>query len=483
MSGISTFETAGGSALRPQCPAQVVQTGLALSGHGCLGHPHLEVWVPGEPENCYRSCQFGCHPENASLGQPSVSNRKEAVNMYIKMLPLSAAALFVLIFAAAQAVAQKKYDPGATDSEIKIGNIMPYTGKFSEYGAIGRAEAAYFQMINDKGGVNGRKINFISVDSSSDSSKSVALVHQLVEEDQVLLTVGIWGSSSNLAIRPYLNEKNVPQLFVDAEDSAFDDPSHFPWTMAFQASKRTEGLVYAKYILQNRPSAKVAILYAGDPSGQEWLLGIRDGLGKKASAMIVKELSFEYSDPATLDAQIVALKSSGADVFMNLAVGRFATQAIRKAYDIDWHPLQFIPNASLSIAAFLDPAGLKKAAGIIANARSKGWLKPQSKQDPAVRAFLEWMKKYNAAASIRDANNVYGYEVAQTLVEVLKRCGDDLTRANVMKQAASLDLELGMLNPGIRITTSPTDYRPIKQLFLIRFDGQDWVTLGKPIGN
>jgi branched-chain amino acid transport system substrate-binding protein len=377
-------------------------------------------------------------------------------------------------------VAQKKYDPGATDSEIKIGNIMPYSGAFSEYGAIGRAEAAYFHMINDKGGVNGRKINFISVDSGSDSSKYVALAHQLVEEDQVLLTVGIFGDTSNMAIRPYLNEKNVPQLFIDATESVFDDPSHFPWTMGFQASKRTEGLVYAKYILQNRPGAKIAILYAGD---QEWLRGIRDGLGTKASAMIVRELSFEYSDPATLDAQIVALKSSGADVFMNLAAGRFATQAIRKAYDIDWHPLQFIPNASVSVAAFLDPAGLKKAAGIIANARSKGWLTPQSAQDPAVRAFLEWMKKYNAAATLRDSNNAYGYEVAQTLVEVLKKCGDDLTRANVMKQAASLDLELGMLSPGIRITTSPTDYRPIKQLFLVRFDGRDWVALGEAIGN
>jgi branched-chain amino acid transport system substrate-binding protein len=393
---------------------------------------------------------------------------------------LSAAALFVLAFAAERAVAQKKYDPGATDSEIKIGNIMPYSGAFSEYGAIGRAEAAYFHMINDKGGVNGRKINFISVDSGSDSSKYVALAHQLVEEDQVLLTVGIFGDTSNMAIRLYLNEKNVPQLFIDATESVFDDPSHFPWTMGFQASKRTEGLVYAKYILQNRPGAKIAILYAGD---QEWLRGIRDGRGTKGSAMIVRELSFEYSDPATLDAQIVALKSSGADVFMNLAAGRFATQAIRKAYDIDWHPLQFIPNASVSVAAFLDPAGLKKAAGIIANARSKGWLTPQSAQDPAVRAFLEWMKKYNAAATLRDSNNAYGYEVAQTLVEVLKKCGDDLTRANVMKQAASLDLELGMLSPGIRITTSPTDYRPIKQLFLVRFDGRDWVALGKAIGN
>jgi branched-chain amino acid transport system substrate-binding protein len=289
--------------------------------------------------------------------------------------------------------------------------------------------------------------------------------------------VGIWGTPVNMAIRAYMNERKVPQLFVAATESAFDDPSHFPWTMGFQASKRTEGLVYAKYILRNRPAARIAILYARDPSGQEWLQGVRDGLGGKASTTIVKEASFDYSDPEGLDAQIVALKNSGADVFMNLAVGRLATRAIRKAYDIDWHPLQFIPNASLSVAAFLEPAGLKKAAGIISNARSKGWLKPASNQDPAVRAFLEWMRKYNPDASLRDANNVYGYEVAQTLEEVLKKCGNELTRANAMKQAASLDLELGMLRSGIRIATSPTDYQPIKQLYLIQFDGQDWAPL------
>jgi len=364
-------------------------------------------------------------------------------------------------------------------TEIKIGNIMPYTGGFSEYGATGHAEAAYFQMINDQGGVNGRKIKFISLDSGSDTNKAVALAHQLVEQDQVLATVGIWGSAANLAIRSYMNEQKVPQLFVAATESAFDDPSHFPWTMGFQASKRTEGLVYAQYILRNKPRAKIAILYANDPSGQEWLQGIRDGLGANASATIVKEASFEYSDPEAIDAQIVALKNSGADVFMNLVVGRLATRAIRKAYDIGWHPLQFIPNASLSVAAFLEPAGLQKAAGIVTNARSRAWLKPQATQDPAVRAFVEWMHKYNPDASLRDANNVYGYEVAQTLVEVLKKCGSDLTRANVMKQAASLDLELGMLRPGIRVTTSPTDYQPIKQLYLIRFDGRDWT----PIGN
>jgi len=386
--------------------------------------------------------------------------------------------LLFLLLVGSRAVAQRKYDPGATDTEIKIGNIMPYTGGFSEYGASGRAEAAYFRMINDQGGIKGRKITFISVDSGSDPASALPLVRQLVEKEQVLLTVGNWGTPFNLAIRSYMNEQKVPQLFISAE-SSFDDPSHFPWTMGFQPTRRTEGFVYARYVLQNRPGGKIAILTSDDPSNREWITGIREGLGAKASGMIIKEATFQYSDPASLEAQVVALKNSGADVFMNLVVGRMATLAIRKTYDIDWHPLQFIPNASLSIAAFLEPAGLKKSAGVITNARSKSWVRPQSRQDPAVRAFLDWMKNYNPDASLRDAGNVYGYEVAEVTVEVLKKCGDNLTRENVMKQAASLDLELGMLRPGIRVTTSSTDYQPIKQLFLIRFDGQDWA----PIGN
>ncbi len=393
------------------------------------------------------------------------------------------AILIAFALASPHALAQPKYDPGATAAEIKIGNIMPYTGAFSEYGATGHAEAAYFRMINDQGGVNGRKITFLSLDSGSDTQKAIALAHQLVDRDQVLFTAGIWGTPANMAIRSYMNENKVPQLFVAATESAFDDPSHFPWTMGFQASKRTEGLVYARYVLQNRPAARIAILYSRDPSGQEWLLGIRDGLGEKATSMIVKEAAFDYSDPAGFDAQIAALKDSGADVFMNLVVGRLAARAIRKAFDLGWRPMQFIPNASLSVSAFLEPAGLEKAVGVITNARSKGWLKPQSRQDPAVRAFVDWMKKYNPDAALRDANNVYGYEVAQTVVAVLKKCGDDLTRANVLKQAASLDLELGMLRPGIRITTGPADYQPIKQLFLIRFDGEDWAPLGPATGN
>ena len=374
------------------------------------------------------------------------------------------------------ALAQKTNDPGVTDNEIKIGNIMTYTGWAKEYAAVGRAEAAYFQMINDRGGIRGRKINFISVDDGSEAGKAVELARKLVEQDKVLLIFSSVGTESNLAIRPYMNEKKVPQLFIQTSSAAFDDPTHFPWTMGFYATYRTEGFSYARYILENRPEAKIAVLYANDDAGKEYLAGVHDGLGAKASTLIVKELSYQVSD-AKIDPQIGTLKNSGANVFLNLSVGMFASQAIRAAYDLDWHPLQFIPNASLSITSFLDPAGLEKASGIISNARSKGWSHPQARSDPAVREFLEWMSRYNPQVSLRDQNNVSGYERAQAVVEVLKKCGDDLTRANVMKQAASLDLELGMLRPGIRIRTSPTDYQPIKQLFLIRFNGKEWVLL------
>jgi ABC-type branched-subunit amino acid transport system substrate-binding protein len=378
---------------------------------------------------------------------------------------------------AAPAQGQNSYDPGASDTEIKIGNIAPSSPSESEYGAVAHAEAAYFRMINDRGGVNGRKINFLSLQSSPEASNSLDLARRLVETDKVLLVFSTFGTESNLAIRGYLNQQKVPQLFVQSSSAVFNDPSHFPWTMGFFATYRTEGLVYAKYILQNKPGAKVAVLYANDDAGKEYLAGVHEGLGSNASQMIVKEVSYQTSDQ-TLEPQINALKDSGADVFLNLSVGTFATQAIATAYDLGWHPMQFIPNASLSVAASLEPAGLEKSTGIITNARSKSWTSPRAQSDPAVRDFLDWMRKYNPEASLRDQNNVAGYERAEALVEVLTRCGNDLTRASVMKQASSLNLELGMLRPGIRVTTRPTDYQPIKQLFLIRFDGREWMPFG-----
>ena len=332
-------------------------------------------------------------------------------------------------------------------------------------------------MVNERGGVNGRKITFLSLDDGSDAAKALALAQQLVEQNQVLCVFSSLGTDTNLAIRSYLNEKKVPQLFVESSSAVFNDPAHFPWTMGFFATYRMEGAAYAKYILQRQPGARIAVLYGDDDAGKEYLEGVRSGLGDKAEALIVKELSYQTKE-ATLDSQIKALKASGANVFFNLTVGALATQTLRAAYDLDWHPLQFIPNASVSIAAFLDPAGLEKATGIISNARSKGWREPEMRSDPAVREFLQWMRQYNPSASLRDQNNVAGYERAQALVEVLKKCGDNLTRANVMKQASNLDLELGMLRPGIRIHTSPSDFQPIKQLYLIKFNGKSWVPIG-----
>jgi branched-chain amino acid transport system substrate-binding protein len=383
---------------------------------------------------------------------------------------------------APQAQGQNSYDPGASDTEIKIGNIAPSSPSESEYAAAARAEAAYFRMINDRGGVHGRKITFLSVQSSPDAPNSLDLVRRLVEKDKVLLVFSTFGTEGNLAIRGYLNEQKVPQLFVQSSSAVFNDPSHFPWTMGFFATYRTEGLVYAKYILQNNPGAKIGVLYANDDAGKEYLAGVHDGLGDKASQMIVKEVSYQGSDQ-TLEPQIKTLKDSGADVFLDLSVGTFATQAIATAYDLGWHPLQFIPNASLSVAASLEPAGLEKSTGIITNARSKSWTSRRAESDPAVRDFLDWMGKYNSDASLRDQNNVAGYERAEALIEVLNKCANDLTRANVMKQASSLNRELGMLRPGIRVTTSPTDYQPIKQLFLIRFDGREWVPFGGTTAN
>ena len=383
-------------------------------------------------------------------------------------------ALGCLWYGAPFAFAQKAYDPGASDTEIKIGTITSNTGPARAYASVAQAESAYFRMINDRGGVNGRKIDFIIVNNGSDQGRSLPFARQLVEQDGVLLVFSPLGTETNLAIRSYLNDNKIPQLFVESSSALFNDPAHFPWTMGFFATYHAEGAAYTKYILQTNPHAKIAVLYPNDDAGREYLAGIRDGLDDKAATMIVKELSYPVAR-ADIRSKIAELKDSGADVFLNMSIGPVATEAIREAYDMGWHPLQFIPNASLSVAAFIEPAGLDKATGIIVNARSKGWWRPDAASDPAVREFLDWMKNYNPDANLRDQNNVAGYERAQALVEVLKKCGDNLTRANVMKQAASLDIELAMLRPGIRVRTSSDDYQPIKQLFLIRFDGRDWV--------
>jgi branched-chain amino acid transport system substrate-binding protein len=347
---------------------------------------------------------------------------------------LPAAALIAASLIAAPAAAQKKYGPGVTDSEIKIGQTMPYSGPASAYGTYGKAHAAYFAMINEQGGINGRKINFISLDDGYSPPKAVEQIRRLVEQDEVLLVFNPLGTPTNTAIQPYMNAKKVPQLFVATGATKWGDPQHFPWTMGWQPNYQAEAKIYAAYLLKNKPEAKVGLLYQNDDYGKDYLKGFKDGLGDKAKTMIVSEVSYEVTDP-TVDSQIVTLKGSGADVFFNITTPKFAAQAIRKAADIDWHPFHLLNNVSNSIAAVLTPAGVEKSVGLVSTVYYKDPNDPQWKDDPEYKEWAEWMKKYNSAADPLDNFNVIAYASVQTLVQVLKQCGDDLTRENVMKQA------------------------------------------------
>jgi branched-chain amino acid transport system substrate-binding protein len=381
------------------------------------------------------------------------------------------------------AAAQKKYGPGVTDTEIKIGQTNPYSGPASAYATNGKTEAAYFAMINEQGGVNGRKINFISLDDGYSPPKTVEQVRKLVEQDEVLLVYAPLGTPPNSAIHQYMNAKKVPQLFVATGATAWGDPQHFPWTMGWQPSYQTEAKIYAKYLLETKPDAKVGILYQNDDYGKDYLKGFKDGLGDKAAKMIVSEVSYEVTDP-TVDSQIVTLKGSGADTFFNITTPKFAAQAIRKAYDIDWHPLQFLNNVSNSVGAVLSPAGLDKSAKLISTIYYKDASDPQWQDDPELKDWKAFMAKYNKDSDPSDNNTVLSYARAFTLVQVLKQCGDELTRENIMKQAASLkNLRSPMLLPGITVNTSPTDFFPIKQMQLEQFDGKNWVLFGKVIGS
>jgi branched-chain amino acid transport system substrate-binding protein len=392
---------------------------------------------------------------------------------------LTMAVLAGALLAAGPAAAQGDM-PGVTATEIKIGQTMPYSGPASAYGTIGKVEAAYFAMVNDTGGINGRKINFISLDDGYSPPKTVEQVRRLVEQDQVLLVFQPLGTPSNSAIHKYMNQKKVPQLFVATGATKWGDPEHFPWTMGWQPNYQTEAHIYAKYLLDNKPTAKIAILYQNDDYGKDYVKGLKDGLGAKAASMIVAEASYEVTDP-TVDSQIVSLKGSGADVFFNVGTPKFAAQAIRKAFDIDWHPFEILNNVSISIGAVLEPAGLDKSTGLVSAGYYKDPLDPSAGQDPAMQEWGAFMKKYYPDGSIEDAFNVYGYLVAQTLAQVLKQCGNDLSRENVMRQAASLDLALPLLEAGIKIHTGPADFYPIKQMRLQRFDGKRWVPFGEAI--
>ena len=379
------------------------------------------------------------------------------------------------------AIAQKKYDTGANDKEIKLGNIMPYSGPASAYGTIGKAIGAYFDKVNAEGGVNGRKIKFISLDDGYNPAKTVEQARKLVEEEEVLLVFNPLGTPPNSAIHKYMNQKKVPQLFVATGASLWNDPKNFPWTMGWQPNYQTEGRIYATHMIRNKPDGKIAILYQNDDSGRDYLKGFKDGLGDKVK-QIVAELTYEVTDP-TVDSQILKLKSSNADVFFHMATPKFAAMGIRKAHDIGWKPLQYLVNVSASVGSVLTPAGLDKSVGIISTQYLKDPTDKAWENDPAMIKWTAFMKKYYPEGSLTDASNLYGYAVAQTLVQTLKQCGDNLTRENVMRQAANLkDLELDVALPGIKINTSPTDFAPIESEQLIRFDGKQWVRFGEVIG-
>ena len=386
-----------------------------------------------------------------------------------------------LLFATVLALAAGQYGPGASDTEVKIGNTMPYSGPASAYGIIGKTEAAYFTMINEQGGINGRKINFISRDDGYSPPKTVELVRRMVEEDQVLFLFSTLGTPTNTAIHSYLNDNKVPQLFAATGADQWNNPKHFPWTMGLIPSYGTEAHIYARYILKHLPNAKIAVLYQNDDFGKDYLNGLRDGLGDKAAEMIVATQSYETTDP-TVDSQVVVLQGSGADVLLTVAIPKFAAQAIRKVYDIGWKPTHFLTSVSNSVGTVMKSAELEKGVGIISAAFAKDPTDPQWEGTTEYKEWLAFMKKYNTSANLGDVQGAIGYTYAQTMVAVLKACGNNLTRENVMKQAASLhDVTMPMLLPGITLSTSATDFAPIKQMQLERFDGTTWKLFGEVI--
>jgi ABC-type branched-subunit amino acid transport system substrate-binding protein len=395
-----------------------------------------------------------------------------------KLAIVSAAVLAVFAASGGGALAQKKYDTGATDTEIKIGNIMPYSGPASAYGVIGRTEAAYFKKINDAGGINGRKINFISYDDAYSPPKAVEQARKLVESDEVLLVFNSLGTPSNSAIQKYMNSKKVPQLFVATGATKWNDPKEFPWTMGWQPSYQSETQIYGKYLVKNKPDAKIAVLYQNDDYGKDYLKGLKDGLGAKAASMIIAEESFETSEP-TIDSHIVKLKSTNADVFINIATPKFAAQAIKKVAEIGWKPMHFLNNVSASVGSVIKPAGYDNSQDIISAAYLKDASDKQWDNDSGMKEFYAFMTKEFPEGDKLDGGTVVGFGVAQTLVQVLKQCGDNLTRENVMKQAANLkDFRTEVLLPGIKINTSPTDFAPISQLQMQRFKGEKWEPFG-----
>jgi branched-chain amino acid transport system substrate-binding protein len=381
------------------------------------------------------------------------------------------------IAVASSAHAQKRYDPGATDTEIKIGNIMPYSGPASAYATIGKTEAAYFNKINAEGGINGRKINFISYDDGYSPPKAVEQARKLVESDEVLLIFNPLGTPSNSAIQKYMNAKKVPQIFVSSGAAKWNDPKNFPWTIGWQPSYQVEGRIYGAYILKNYPGKTIGVLYQNDDFGKDYVLGLHEGLGAQADKLIIVEASYETTSP-TVDSQVVQIKGANPDIFVNIATPKFAAQAIKKAGELAWHPVQFLTNVSVSVGGVMKPAGYENDQGILSAAYLKDPKDPQWKNDPAMNEWRAFMTKWYPDGDQEDASTTFGYGVAKGLEQVLRQCGDNLTRENIMKQAANLNFEIGVYLPGTRIKTSPTDFAPLEQLQMMRFQGESWELFG-----
>lgn len=385
------------------------------------------------------------------------------------------------VLASSPALAQKRYDPGASDTEIKIGHTIPYSGPASAYAGQGKAIEAWFQKVNDDGGINGRKIKFISLDDEYNPSKTVEVTRRLVEQDQVLFMGGSLGTAQNAAVQKYLNAKKVPQLFISSGASRWNDPKHFPWTIGIVPSYSSEGQVFAEHILKNSPTAKIAILYQNDDFGKDYLKGFLDGLGERAKTMVVAQQSYEVTDP-TVGSQLLILKGSGANVFFNVATPRFAAMAIRKAAEIGWKPTQYLVSAAAAVSTTLAPAGLENSLGIISAAYLRDPSDPEQAGTPEVAAYVAWMKKYNPGVDPSDLLYLSGQIIASAIVEVLKKAGDNLTRENIMKQAASMDTTLPMHYPGINVKTSADDFAAVKRLRPVRFNGKRFENAGQVMG-
>ena len=393
-----------------------------------------------------------------------------------RLLPIFVSLIALAL--AATAGAQNKYDTGATDKEIKIGQTMPYSGPASAYGTIGKTEQAYMKMINEQGGLNGRKINLISLDDGYSPPRAREQVRRLVEQEEVLFLWQTLGTPTNSAIHEYVNQKKIPHLFLATGATKWGDPKNFPWTIGGQPAYQTEGHIYARYLLKIKPDAKIAVLYQNDDYGKDYLKGLKDGLGDKAAKMIVGEVSYEVTDP-TVDSQVVTLKGTGADTLFHFSTPKFAAQSIRKVYDIGWKPLQFINNVSAQVQSVLIPAGLEKSIGLLTALYLKDINDPQWADSKDIKDYFAFMKKYYPEGDPKEYNNAYGYMQSSMLMQALKQCGNDLTRENVMRQAANLkNVELPILLPGIKVNTSPTDFYPIEQQMMAKFDGKEWKNFG-----